>query len=199
MTVKGNAKIGEKDFTVERKPDEVNDMYIMNGTSKLKKNSKMLAWIQMDKMSHSIGKARNCESCHSSHDQIATSWWTYDNMNDVKKTFNGSYTIKATKKGLFFTDWKNETPVTVDERDVEDFMPFVNSGNVWDVKGIDMSIPFGDKKYADALGDYNLLYAKLHRLELANKNDKEKLEKVKLARKILPHNPKKAAEMISGL
>jgi hypothetical protein len=196
--VKGNAKIGEQDFTLERKPDEVNDMYIMNGTYKLKKNNKMLAWIQMDKMSHSIGEARNCDSCHSSHDQIATSWWTYDASNDVKKPFNGSYIIRGTKKGLFFTDWKYETPEPAAGMDTEDFMPFINSGNVWDTKGIDFSIPFDDKKYADARSDYELLYGKLHGLEQQYAKDQAKLDTIKLARKILPHNPKKAAEMVSG-
>jgi hypothetical protein len=200
-TVKGNTKIGEPEsFVVERTPDQVNDMYIINGTfGKLAKNSKMLAWIQMDKMSHAINKGRDCESCHSSHDQVASSWYTYDNSADTKKPFNGSYTIKGTKDGLFFTDWKTETPEPVDGRSVEDFAPYLKTGNVWDVKGIDFSIPFDDAKYASARGKYSLVYAKIHQMKQQYKGDKEKLEKVELAKKILPHNAKKAAEILDGI
>lgn len=54
--MKGNTEIGEPDkFIVERKPGDVNDMYIITGIYKnLKNNDNMLAWIQMDKMSHAL-------------------------------------------------------------------------------------------------------------------------------------------------
>lgn len=198
--VEGNKELGEEDFVVSRGKADVNDMYVINGTfDNLKANNKLLAWIQMDKMSHAIGSGRRCESCHSSHDQTATSWYTYDNLTDVKKPFSGSYTIKGTKKGLFFTNWKNETPVPVDGRQIEDFAPFLVSGNVWDFKGADFSIPFNEKKYADAKGEYDLLYAKIHSLSVQFKKDKEKTAKIKIIKAVLHHNRDKAKAMIAEL
>jgi len=96
-TVKGNTSIGQPEtFEVERSADEVNDMYIITGLyGGYKTNDKMLAWIQMDKMSHSVGEARDCASCHASHEQKATSWYTFDLANAVKKPFSGSYTMVA--------------------------------------------------------------------------------------------------------
>jgi len=197
--VKGKKRIGDEDFIVERGKADVNDMYIINGTfDKLKHNNKMLAWVQMDKMSHAIGKGRKCESCHSSHDQVARSWYTYSNGNDVQKPFNGSYTIKATKDGLFFTNWQNEKPVPVKGRKIEDFAPFLVSGNVWDYKGKDFSIPFSEKKYEKAKGEYDLLYAKIHSLKQKYKKDKEKTKKLNIIKAVLHHNTDKAKEMLAA-
>jgi len=84
--VKGKTEIGQPEyFSVERKPDEVNDMYAITGTfNGFEGNDKMLAWIQMDKMSHGIGKGKNCEACHSNHEQKAVSTFTYNVPNNVK-------------------------------------------------------------------------------------------------------------------
>ncbi|WP_022850372.1 cytochrome c3 family protein [Limisalsivibrio acetivorans] len=203
QTIKGNKDLGEEDFTVERKGDEVNDMYVINGTFKknLKENDSMLAWIQMDKLSHALGEPRKCDSCHSSHDQEATTWYTYFNATDVKKPFSGSYRVKATKDGLFFTDWMNETPVPVDGQSVENFAPYLVTGNVWDVKGVDMSIPFDEDKVEKVQGKYNMLYGKIHNLTLKYKKAKNEdmLDRLNVIKAVLPHNTAKAEKMLSEL
>ncbi len=202
--VKGHPEIGEPEsFIVKRTPDQINDMYIITGTfNGLKYNNKMLAWIQMDKMSHAIGKGRSCESCHSSHDQIATTWYTYVNMKDVKKPFSGSYIVKATKNGITFTGFENHTPIIPkDGRKVEDFAPFLTKPDAWNVKGIDFSIPFDESKYEKELDLYNMVYAEIHQLRVKYKKVKnqEMLKKLKKIKAILPHNPELAEKMVKEL
>ncbi|ADR19156.1 cytochrome c [Calditerrivibrio nitroreducens] len=199
--VKGNTEIGEPDkFIVERKPGDVNDMYIITGIYKnLKNNDNMLAWIQMDKMSHALESARDCNSCHSSHDQIATSWFTYKVTNNVKKPFYGSYIIKAGKNGIEFSDFKYTEIQPVDGRNVDDFAPFVFNSKAWNVKGIDFSIPFNENEYSNRLNEYNMIYAKIHNLTLQYKNDKAMLDNLKKIKSILPHNQQIAVEMINKL
>jgi len=153
----------------------------------------------MDKMSHGIGKGRNCNSCHSSHEQIATSWFAYTVKTDVKKPFYGSYIIKAGKNGLEFSDFKVSEITPVKGRHIDDFAPFVYNKDAWNVKGIDLSIPFDDKKYENQLNKYNILYAKIHTLKMKYKKDKKKLAELDKIRAILPHNQEIAAKMIGDL
>lgn len=199
-TVKGNTSIGQPDtFEVERSADEVNDMYIITGLyGGYKVNDKMLAWIQMDKMSHSIGEARDCASCHSSHEQKATSWYTFDLPNAVKKPFSGSYTMVAGKKGIKFENMTNSEIVPAEGVDVEDFAPFLKNPEAWNVKGIDFELKFDDKKYAKGFGDYQNLYAELHN-RISSEKDPAKLEQLKKIKAVLPHNVAYAAAMLKNM
>ncbi|UOD34933.1 cytochrome c3 family protein [Deferribacteraceae bacterium V6Fe1] len=199
--VKGKTEIGEpEEFIVERKSDEVNDMYILTGMFKnLKNNDNMLAWIQMDKMSHAIGSGRSCNSCHASHEQVATSWFAYDVKTDVEKPFYGSYFIKAGKDGLMFSDINFSEILPVKGRNADDFAPFVYDGKAWNVKGIDFSIPFDDQKYEKQLNKYNMLYAQIHDLRLKFNKDKITSEQLKKIKAILPHNQQLAEKMLENL
>lgn len=196
-TVKGKTEIGEPEsFVVERKADQVNDMYIVTGTHDgFGTNDKMMAWIQMDKMSHSIGKARDCDSCHSSHEQNFTSWYTYNSPADVKKPFFGSYTLKADKNGLTFDNFTNSEVVLAKGRKIEDFAPFLINSGVWNVKGIDFELKFDDKKYADGKSEYLQLSAKLHHMISKEKNP-DKKKKLELIRTVMNHNVKYAKKML---
>ncbi len=195
-TVKGKTEIGEPEkIMVERKADQVNDMYIITGTyGGFGTNDKMLTWIQMDKMSHSIGKARDCGSCHASHEQNSTSWYTYANANDVKKPFFGSYTVRADKKGLTFNNFTNTEVLPVEGRKTEDFAPFLINYGLWNVKGIDFELKFDDRKYAEGRGAYLQLSAKLNHLINKEKNQ-EKKKSLELIKSIMNHNVQHA-EMI---
>jgi hypothetical protein len=197
--IRGHIERGEPEtFKVKRGAADVNDLYIITGTYKLKKNGNMLAWIQMDKMSHAIGKARECESCHSSHDQVATSWFTYNVKKDVTRPFSGSYTIKATRDGLFFSGLQYTDIVPTKKRHIEDFAPFSTVNlDAWDVKGIDFSIPFDEKKYEKKRNELNLVLAMIHNLKMKYKKKPEKLGKLKTIETILYHNVDKAKEMIT--
>jgi hypothetical protein len=108
--IKGDTRIGEPEtFTIAREQTDVNDAFIVNGTrNDLPHNNKALLWIQMDKMSHALGQARTCDSCHSSDAQVAESSYTYANNKDVQQPFTGSYTIIADADGMRFENRSNK-------------------------------------------------------------------------------------------
>lgn len=198
--VKGKTAIGEPEsFIVERKADQVNDMYIITGThSGFGANDKMLAWIQMDKMSHSIGKARDCERRHSSREQNFTSWYTYMDPADVTKPFSGSYTMKAGKDGITFDNFTNTEVSLAEGRKLEDFAPFLLNSGVWNVKGIDFELKFDDEKYASGRGEYLQLTAEIH--DLINKTkDPEMKKKLETVKSVMHHNPAYAAKMLKEM
>jgi len=199
-TVKGVTDVGEPEsFVVERRADQVNDMYIITGThGGFEGNDKMLAWIQMDKMSHSIGKARDCDSCHSSHEQKATSWYTYFNPSDVTKPFHGSYTVTAGKNGITFDNFTNTKVSLAKGRKISDFAPYLINNTLWNAKGVDLELKFDDEKYADGRSEYLQMSAKLHHMISKEKNA-EKKERLKLIRTVLSHNADYAKKMLSEM
>lgn len=153
MTIPGNPKIGEPaSFEAVRKASEVNDAYIGVGTrNDLPSGNKTILWIQIEKLSHAMGKPRSCGSCHDSHSQVGKSEWSYFEDRDVKKPFKGSYTITADKNGMRFSDVVWDEISLVPNRKLEEVAPFaVIPKDAWDVKGIDFSIPFNDKKTSAA-------------------------------------------------
>lgn len=148
-TIPGNPSIGEPlTFEVARAATDVNDAFIIVGTrNDLPSANKAILWVQMDKLSHAIGKPRNCGSCHDSHDQVGKSVWSYFEDKDVTKPFKGSYTVVAGKKGIRFTDLVWEQPALAPKRKLEDIAPFaVLPPTAWDVQGVDLSLPYRDKK-----------------------------------------------------
>lgn len=150
--LKGNTKIGEPEFfSVARGASDVNDAFIIVGTrNDFPSNNKALLWIQIDKMSHALGKARECKSCHASKAQVSHSTYTFFEERDVLESFSGSYTVVADEKGIRFLDMKNTEIKPAKGRKVEDFAPFAFFPDAWNVSGIDFSIPFNEKKYAKA-------------------------------------------------
>ncbi|MHB8988583.1 MAG: cytochrome c3 family protein [Desulfobulbia bacterium] len=162
--IPGNPRIGEPlTFEVARKATDVNDAFIVVGTrSDLPSGNKAILWVQMDKLSHAMGKPRDCGSCHDSHAQVGKSEWSYFEDKDVTKSFAGSYTITADKNGLRFSDLAWEEPALAANRKVEDIAPFaVLPKDAWDVKGVDLSIPFNDKKTAKARTELEHFLAEL--------------------------------------
>ncbi|MFO7983110.1 MAG: cytochrome c3 family protein [Desulfuromonadales bacterium] len=199
-TVEGNERIGEPaSFTVARTPEQINDMYIITGTvDGLGENNAMLGWIQLDKMSHALGSGRECDTCHGSHEQVSTSWYTYDNPNDVRQPFSGAYTVKASRDGLFFSGFTHSEIQPVEGRKVSDFAPFAVIDNVWDVEGVDLSIPFVDETYEKQRSRHNLIYARLHHLKTAGGESSERLEELRSIEAILPHNQDRAEKMLDS-
>jgi hypothetical protein len=148
-TIPGNPALGEpKTFTVSRAASQTNDAVIINGTrSDLPGGAKAILWIQMDKLSHALGAARDCKSCHASHAQVGHSDYLFYDGKDVTVPFSGSYTVVADDKGIRFADMKNDPIALAGGRKLEDFAPFVFIPKAWDVAGIDLSIPFSETKY----------------------------------------------------
>jgi len=135
---------------------------VVGTRSDLPSGNKAILWVQMDKLSHAMGKPRDCGSCHDSHAQVGKSEWSYFEDKDVTKPFTGSYTITADKNGLRFSDLAWEEPALAANRKVEDIAPFaVLPKDAWDVKGVDLSIPFNAKKTAKARTELERFLAEL--------------------------------------
>jgi len=148
-TIPGNVRIGEPPaFEVSRSVTDVNDAFIVIGTRKdLPSANKAILWIQMDKLSHALGKPRSCGTCHDSHTQVGKSQWSYYEGKDVTQPFKGSYTIVADKNGMRFTEAVWEKPSLATNRVLEDVAPFaVLPRDAWDVKGIDFSLPYDERR-----------------------------------------------------
>lgn len=108
--------------------------------SGLPENDYALAWIQMDKLSHKYGKARSCESCHTSEgQQIQHVSWKYADAG--AEPFEGKHTVVANKDGLFIKDMQATTEIKVKEGwKIEDFAPWYYLKDKWQVKG-NFSLP----------------------------------------------------------
>lgn len=196
--IKGNTAIGEPSIIkISRSAKFTNDFLILTKfITKLPNNENMLAWIQMDKMSHGLGKARNCESCHNSHEQISFSWYYYDTPSDVKKPFYGAYRIIASKNGIIFDFFNNTEIIPVEGRRIDDFAPFIFFPEAWNVKGVDLSIPFNEKLVVQENILYKKIYAEINYLMSKEKNE-ERISKLKLIRAILPHNREYAMKLLN--
>jgi hypothetical protein len=192
-TLPGNPAIGEPlTFEVARAATDVNDAFIIVGTrSDLPSGNKAILWVQMDKLSHAVGKPRNCGSCHDSHEQVGKSEWSYFEDKDVTKPFKGSYTVVAGKNGIRFTDLAWEEPSLAAKRKLEDIAPFaLLPPTAWDVSGIDLSLPFRDKKTASARQELDRFLAAVDKLPLD--------ARTKEIRVIAHHNLAMAKKMLNG-
>jgi hypothetical protein len=192
-TVPGNKEIGEPDtFEVAREATDVNDAYIVVGTrNDLPSGNKAILWVQMDKLSHAMGKPRNCGTCHDSHAQVGKSEWSFFEDRDVTKPFKGSYTITADKNGIRFSNVKWEQPALAPNRKVEDLAPFaVLPTNAWDVKGVDLSLPYNDKRTTSARKELDRFL-----LELDKRKDDPRVKEIRV---IAYHNLAMAKKMLKA-
>ncbi|MGO9612620.1 MAG: cytochrome c3 family protein [Dissulfurispiraceae bacterium] len=112
--------------------DRTDDAYALVGLlSGLPENDNVLAWIQMDKMSHKFGKARGCESCHTKNgEQRQEVSWKYEDAGAY--SFNGEHWVIASKKGLFIKNMRAITEIKVKEGwKIEDFAPWYYLKDKW--------------------------------------------------------------------
>jgi len=106
----------------------------------LPENNKALLWIQMDKMSHKLGKSRSCDSCHSSLDgsQLQKVTWEYSDPGAFP--FSGSHDVLANRKGLFITKMQSEKIELEKGYTLSAFAPWVYLKDSWQIQG-DFSLP----------------------------------------------------------
>ncbi|HEY3308562.1 MAG TPA: cytochrome c3 family protein [Desulfuromonadaceae bacterium] len=117
----------------------------------LPENNNALLWIQLDKMSHKLGKSRSCDSCHASVDgtQIQKVTWEYNDPGALP--FNGSHEVLANTKGLFITKMQSEKIDLEPGYALSAFAPWVYFKDAWQVKG-DFSIPvIQDRKQFESM------------------------------------------------
>jgi hypothetical protein len=103
-------------------------------------NNRALLWIQMDKMSHKLGKSRSCDSCHASPDgsQLQQATWEYSDPGALP--FSGSHRIFANRSGLFIRGMRSEKIDPEPGFSLAAYAPWVFLGDRWQLRG-DFSLP----------------------------------------------------------
>ncbi|KAB0663408.1 cytochrome C [Oryzomonas japonica] len=103
-------------------------------------NNKALLWIQMDKMSHKLGKSRSCDSCHTLPDgtQIQEVTWKYSDPGALP--FSGSHEVFANKDGLFIRKMQSEKINLEPGYKLSALAPWAYLKDKWQVRG-DFSLP----------------------------------------------------------
>jgi len=106
----------------------------------LPENNKAQFWIQMDKMSHKLGKSRSCDSCHGAPDgaQLQKVTWEYSDPGAFP--FNGSHEVLANSKGLFIIGMQSEKIEPEKGYSLSAFAPWVYLKDAWQIRG-DFSLP----------------------------------------------------------
>lgn len=119
----------------------------------LPENNKALLWIQMDKMSHKLGKSRSCDSCHGSPDgaQLQKVTWEYSDPGAMP--FNGSHEVLADRNGLFIKGMRSEKIEPEQGYSLSAFAPWVYLKDAWRIRG-DFSLPvIKDRKRYETFRD----------------------------------------------
>jgi hypothetical protein len=120
-------------------------------------NNKAMLWIQMDKMSHKLGKSRSCDSCHDSFDGVQQQKVSWEYSDPGALLFNGSHEIFANRSGLFIRKMQSEKIEPEQGYSLSSFAPWVYLPDAWQIKG-DFSLPvITDRK------QYELFKASLNR------------------------------------
>jgi hypothetical protein len=106
----------------------------------LTENNKALTWIQMDKLSHKLGKARSCESCHAHIYGVQQQKVTWEYVGPGAAPFKGSHTVVATNTSLRIQDIQAHDRIEVEKGyKMSSLAPWAWL-DVWEVAG-DFTIP----------------------------------------------------------
>jgi len=106
----------------------------------LPENNKALLWIQMDKVSHKLGKSRSCASCHelAGDEQRQLVIWEYSDAGALP--FNGSHRVVAGKNGLTIREMKSEKIELSEGYRLSSLAPWYYLKDKWSIQG-DFSLP----------------------------------------------------------
>jgi hypothetical protein len=106
----------------------------------LPENNNALLWIQMDKVSHKLGKSRSCDSCHETTDgsQMQKVTWEYSDPGAF--TFNGSHEVLANRNGLYIKGMQSEKIELEKGYALSALAPWVYLKDAWQIQG-DFSLP----------------------------------------------------------
>jgi hypothetical protein len=116
-------------------------------------NNKALLWIQMDKMSHKLGKSRSCDSCHSHPQGRQSQSVTWEYSDPGAQLFTGSHKVVADRKGLAIREMSSEKIEPDKGVAISAFAPWVYLRDAWQVAG-DFSLPIiRDRKNYDKVKD----------------------------------------------
>ncbi|MDD2582247.1 MAG: cytochrome c3 family protein [Desulfuromonadaceae bacterium] len=117
----------------------------------LPENNKALLWIQIDKMSHKLGRSRGCDSCHGDPLGAQRRQVTWEYSDPGAAPFTGSHTVLADRNGLFIRDMRSDNIQPETGYALSAFAPWLYLKDKWQVKG-DFSLPvICDRKGYDAV------------------------------------------------
>ncbi len=158
-----------------RWPDgETRDMYAILGTfDGLPSANKHLLWLQIEEVSHPLGKARDCKSCHRSA-QITHSRWKYEDTQGAEP-FEGGYKIIGDKNGLRIVDFWHEKINVLNGFEISDFASWIYLKDKWFVPG-DFSIRVDEKKYKKYERIFKKNLSRLNELDRKIRTESEKTE-----------------------
>ncbi len=183
-----------------RWPDgQTRDAYYIVGTfDGLPGNNKHLLWVEIEQAAHPFGKARGCESCHSSEAQVSESRWEFNDY-DGAEPFRGRYRIVADSKGLRFVDMENTTPITLyPGYKLTDFASWIYLKDRWVVPG-DFSIKTDRFRYERYLALYKKIKKELDRIEKGiPEGDKKRLRRFRETKERAVHDLDGAWELLKG-
>jgi hypothetical protein len=117
----------------------------------LPENNKALLWIQMDKLSHKLGKSRSCDSCHASRDGSQQQKVTWEYGDPGAFPFNGSHEVLANRNGLFISNMQSEKIELEPGYALSSFAPWVYLKDQWQIQGNFSMPPIRDRKEFERL------------------------------------------------
>lgn len=162
---------------------ETRDMYYIVGTfDNLPSGNKHLLWFQIEEVSHPLGKARDCKSCHS-RKQTSVSTWQYEDTQGAEP-FRGGYRIIADENGLKIKDFWHSKINVLPGFELTDFASWIYLKDKWFIPG-DFTIKVNMDKYRKYLKLYESTLNRIKELEKKIKK-REKFQEIK---GILIHNP----------
>lgn len=106
----------------------------------LPENNRALLWIQMDKMSHKLGRSRSCDSCHASPDGTQQQQVTWEYSDPGAFPFNGGHEVLADRNGLFIRKMHSEKIELEPGYTLSALAPWVYLKDRWQVGG-NFSLP----------------------------------------------------------
>lgn len=103
-------------------------------------NNKALLWLQIDKMSHKLGKSRTCDSCHDDPQGAQRRLVTWEYSDPGAVIFTGSHTVLADRSGLLIRDMRSDNIQPEAGYTLSAFAPWFYLKDKWQVRG-DFALP----------------------------------------------------------
>jgi hypothetical protein len=181
-----------------RWPDgQTRDAYYTIGTfDNLPENNKHLLWIEIEQASHTLGKARDCESCHASEAQLSESEWEFYDK-DGSEPFTGRHKIIADSRSIRFTEMENTTEIKpLPGARLSDFASWIYLKDKWKIPG-DFSIRIDRNKYNYYRKLYSGLKEKIKKIDsLSSSFDGKKKRRYRFLRAAAFHNLEEADRIL---
>lgn len=113
-------------------------------------NNNALLWIQMDKLSHKLGKSRSCDSCHATPDGTQRQKVSWEYSDPGALPFSGSHQVVADRSGLLIRDIQSEKIELEPGYSLSALAPWYYFRDAWKIRG-DFSLPvIQDRKHYES-------------------------------------------------